>query len=507
MVSKITSAIPIGVAGRLIEVETDTSRGLPSFRIVGMGNKAIDEAKERVRSAITNSSLSFPAQKLTVNLAPAELPKDGTLFDLPIALSVLAVSKQLSPEETANALFVGELSLNGDVRPVRGVINITELAKKHKIKTIYLPTGNFHQAKLISGIKIIPVDNLQQLVLHLKKIKPIDPVVGLTNSTLKTSSSQPLLLDDIYGQEQAKRALIIATAGRHNVLFTGPPGTGKTLLAKTLVGLLPELTPAEIIEVTKLHNLSGDAIADIVTSRPFRSPHHTASSTSIIGGGSNPRPGEISLAHLGVLFLDELPEYPRSVLESLRQPLEDKRISVDRVNARLTFPADFMLVATMNPCPCGYYGDDKHACTCSNTQINNYQKKISGPLLDRIDLVVHVNRIPNENLLSKQQHSGREHRLANEIILKAVNQQRERYKNSKFYNSNLSSAQIKNKLNLSVQAQQFLTQAADKLNLSPRSYFRIIKVARTIADLDDQAEISVKHLAEALQYRPNQEKT
>jgi len=501
MVARVMTVAPIGFDGFIVEVESDATKALPSLQIVGLGNKAIDEAKERVRSAITNSLLEFPKKRITINLAPAELPKDGAHYDLPIALSILCVSGQIQQKELDNAVFAGELALNGNLRSIKGAINITQKAKESGYKSIYLPIQNIEQASLIEGIEIFGIKSLKQLFLHLKQEAIISPQSSIKLNDSVSYNPSPPFLDDIKGQEQAKRALIIAAAGHHNILLSGTPGAGKTMLAKALSNLLPDLSIEEQIEATKIHSFAGKISGEIIRHRPFRSPHHTASIISIVGGGNHPKPGEISLAHTGVLFLDELPEYPRSTLEALRQPLEDKKIDVSRANAHVTYPANFMLIATMNPCPCGFFGDTTKECTCTSSQIIAYQKRLSGPLLDRIDLIIHVSRVPNESLLNTDTLSNSQHVSAMQSINNAIFIQNKRYFSSIINNSSLTNRDLKRYAPLSSDVSVLLLKAADRLKLSARAYFKVIKVARTIADLDNKVDISIDHISEALQYR------
>ncbi len=504
MLAKITSAAIVGLDAVPIEVEVDiASQGLPSFTIVGLPDKAVEESRERVRAALKNSGAEFPAKRITVNLAPADLPKEGPHYDLPIAVGILFASGQL-PQVFPNALFSGELSLDGKLRPVIGMLSQALLAREKHIASFFVPMGNAKEAAFIAGVDVFPVESLEQLFFHLSSQKLISPQ-PISEISSNSAFSTEYDMKDVVGQEQAKRALEIAAAGAHNILLKGPPGAGKTLLARTFASILPAMTFSEILEVTKIYSIAGMLHEEsIKTIRPFRAPHHTTSHAGLIGGGSVPKPGEISLAHRGVLFLDELPEFPRPVLESLRQPLEDGMVSIARAQGRVTFPANALVVAAQNPCPCGYFGDNSHHCVCSPTNINRYQKRISGPLLDRIDIHLDVPAVKVEKLTKTTQTAENSASIRTRVQ-NARDMQHKRFVGTNLQtNADMTSRDIKLFCTLDESCLTLLRTAVDKMRLSARSYHRIIKLARSIADLDVSENITTTHIAEALQYRPKQ---
>ena len=498
---KTYSSIPKGFDAELVTVEGDISRGLTSFNIVGLANKTIEESRERIRAAIRNSKLHFPSDRLTINLAPAGLQKSGSYLDLAIAVNILALTGQLLASDIAESMFVGELALDGRLRPVRGIINVAECAEKRGFKNLYLPTQNAAQVHFLrpKNLRIIPVSSLGELVLTLKGIiQPSPRKQPSENNVVKNTytDSAYALLDQIIGQEQAKRALIVALAGRHNLLLFGPPGSGKSMLAACAPRLLPPLTHQEAVEATKLHSLT-ENLTTILSERPFRAPHHSASRSALVGSGFD-SPGEISLAHTGVLYLDELPEFHRDFLEALRQPLESHTISITRAKQRVSFPANFVLIATMNPCPCGYYGDDHHQCKCNPTQRANYIRRLSGPLLDRIDMTVRMPHVDSSVLVKNTTISTREDASAKRQIEAATKRQRARQGKQ---NGLLSSYETTRYCPLSKEAEHILSEATRIKGLSARSYFKLIKVARTIADLAKSDQIEADHILEALQFR------
>jgi magnesium chelatase family protein len=502
MAARIQSIISTGTRGIIVDIECHLSNNLPNIVIVGFANKAVDESRERIRGSFATSHIMLPRKRITINLAPADIPKADSGFDLAIAVAILAASDQVTQSIDVKQAFIGELGLDGSVRAVRGIIGKLLAGRTRGITTFFIPSANLQQAQLIPNIQIMPLDNLGQLYGYLCGGLPIHSVntgAGLYEISGDHASGSGIQLSEVVGQLQAKRALEIAAAGGHNVFFSGPPGTGKSMLAKALPSILPPLNREETLEVTHLHSLASHDYEKIVSERPFRSPHHSASHVALVGGGSTIRPGEISLAHRGILFLDELPEFQRETVEALRQPLEDRVINVARARDSVEYPANFVLVATANPCPCGLFGSDK-ACSCSSKEILQYQNRLSGPILDRIDLQCNVSEVDHERLLTQEADPKNDANIRRKIQ-RARNIQASRFNSSHKLNADMTNEEVKHLLKFDIDTLKILNMAAKQNKMSARSYMRTIKVAQTIADLSNQPTILTDHITEALAYR------